>query len=495
MKPLAVITALLALCVVAATPPASSANAKAQVTPNQQRYEVVDYPLYSGVHDGAGAEETIPFRHMIRVADARWMRIHIRDFKLGAGSYIILRSLENDDYQRFDVQSLPEWNRTSAYLRGDAVEVTLHVSPQDKGVFIQIDQVLAGFISPKAGVSPTPPPTPQTLCGNDNRVASNDNRVGRLSQLTASSPVSVTVPFCTAWLISNGALLTAGHCADTDPDQGGPSLPDGTLDWNASTIVEFNVPASDANGNTRPAAVNDQYPVNLTSVVFRFAGNNGSTVNSSGRDWTVFGVNRNSNTRRLPHEVYGFFRTTYRPLNQNDTLRVTGFGTDQTPTGPAGGRNAQNQTNQTSTGTFVSSGATNGNSWYTYSVDTEPANSGSPIIREVDGFTYGIHNSGGCTATGGANRGSSFENLGVQQDIQRFNGGSNIWYVDRISPQPTIETGFIMEPFLTVQRAVADVPSGATVAIVANTYNGAVTINKRMTLTAPVGTVVIGQLP
>ncbi len=49
-------------------------------------------------------------------------------------------------------------------------------------------------------------------------------------------------------MISNGRFLTAGHCVDFDPDQGGPLLPDGILDL--SGVVEFNVPASLPNGTT-----------------------------------------------------------------------------------------------------------------------------------------------------------------------------------------------------------------------------------------------------
>ena len=75
-----------------------------------------------------------------------------------------------------------------------------------------------------------------SLCdGDDDRVASADPRVGRLF-----------LGGCTVWLASNGSLLTAGHCADVDPDLNGPMLPDGCLDL--AGLVEFNFPASLSNG-------------------------------------------------------------------------------------------------------------------------------------------------------------------------------------------------------------------------------------------------------
>ena len=80
---------------------------------------------------------------------------------------------------------------------------------------------------------------------------------------------------CPAWLISIGALLTAGLCADSYPDDFGPLLPDGVLDWTANTVVEFNVPASLPNGQVVIAAADHQYPVNLNSVVWAYGGDGG----------------------------------------------------------------------------------------------------------------------------------------------------------------------------------------------------------------------------
>jgi hypothetical protein len=274
----------------------------------------------SGLFDGDAAEPREAWSTTVRAPGAAVVRVAFAEAQLGAGSWITIRSLADGAVHRLDAKSLPEWGRMSALLNGEAAEVTLHVAPGDRDVFVRL-----------AGVAGSEPPTRiESQCGaSDDRVVSTDNRVARIS------PIG-----CTAWRIGNGAFLTAGHCADDDPDDAGAQLPDGVLDWNANTIIEFNVPDSQANGNWVASAPQDQYPIVLNSVQWVFAGN-GMPL---GNDWCVFRVNANSNTGLLPHQVYGLpFRIT-REMPANGTgLRVTGFGID---TG------IDNSTNQTSTGTL-----------------------------------------------------------------------------------------------------------------------------------------------
>ncbi len=94
----------------------------------------------------------------------------------------------------------------------------------------------------------------------DDRVAFADKRIGRLNGN------------CTAWLVSNGAVLTAGHCVDFDPDNSGPLLPDGVADITNATLVEFDVPQSSAAGVISPSAVANQFPVDMTYLRWRFDG-------------------------------------------------------------------------------------------------------------------------------------------------------------------------------------------------------------------------------
>jgi hypothetical protein len=199
----------------------------------------------SGLRDGDAEAPKVAWTTRVRAPGAAVVRVVVGAADLGRGSWISFRSLADGAEHRLDAGSLDAWGRTSAMLNGEEAEVSLHVAPGDKHVFVRLN-----------GVSGSERPTIESQCGpNDDRVASTDNRVGRINP-----------PGCTVWRIGNGAFLTAGHCADVDPDLGGPQLPNGVLDWTNATVVEFNVPASDASGNTVVAAPQDQYPIVLNSV-------------------------------------------------------------------------------------------------------------------------------------------------------------------------------------------------------------------------------------
>jgi hypothetical protein len=69
--------------------------------------------------------------------------------------------------------------------------------------------------------------------------------------------------------------------------------------------------------------------------------------------------------------------------------------------------------------------------------------------------------------------------------------GANIIYADNGHPFAT-GIGTVFRPYNTVTGAVNAVPTSGIVSIVRGTYTESITINRAMTLTAPVGTVTIG---
>jgi hypothetical protein len=293
--------------------------------------------------------------------------------------------------------------------------------------------------------------------------------------------------------------MTAGHCVDFDPDSVpggncGPGLPDGILNIQAGDFVGFNIPQSWLNGTPRAVDADDQYPIDLTSVAFRFDG----CGQGLGKDWAVFGVNRNANTLLMPHEAYGLpMRVTNDlPLpGVPTTFRITGCGTD------AG---TANRTLQTDTGPY--NGESTGNApadiLVSYQVDTMPASSGSPIMWNALDLAVGIHTTGGCSTTQpfGNNSGTSFEVDALETAIRDFTG-TNAVFCD--SGHPVILNGVcpcngtVMRPFDSVVDGVSLVSPGGIVSIVAGNYpasNGnAFTTTKAQTWEAPCGTVVIGN--
>jgi trimeric autotransporter adhesin len=429
-------------------------------------YHIEDIRMDSRTDVNLNSDGTDVFSQVIRIPGAAWLRLNFCDTDLGRQAHLSITSALDGGSQILDDRSLVHWENSSAIFNGNEVRIELHGSSVDEGIFFTIDRLVVG--DPQDGIDT------KSLCGTDNRVASTDSRVGRLF-----------FGGCTSWMISNGRFLTAGHCVDFDPDQGGPSLPDGILDL--SGVVEFNVPASQSNGTTVAADPSDQYPINTSSVVWRFDGEG----QGLGKDWAVFTVNPNSNTGLTPFQAQGgFFRTTNGNPAVSNTMRVTGMGLDNTPVGSTGNRNAQNFTNQTSTGGYVDESVSGSNIWHRYAVDTTGGSSGSPVMW--GSFTVGIHTNAGCAANGtGANSGTSFEVNALETAIDNHPGSSTI-YADKTRWGAT-ENGTIFHPHDTFNEAVATVPTNGKVSMVTGTYSDTGLYTKQMFVVAPVGSVLIGQ--
>ena len=321
------------------------------------------YSWTSDRHDGIGIATERPAltrEDIISIPGAPWMQLKFDRGELGKQSYLEITSLADGATQHLDAETLAQWNNRSAYFNGDAVSVRLFVGPFDRGVSIDIHEIVAGEWGP--------PPT-KSICGStDNRVASTEPRVGRID------PIG-----CTGWIIDSGQLLSAGHCLD-----GGSS----------NQTLSFNVPPSLSNGTVQFPGPEDQYTINQGSFNFVDGG--------VGNDWGVFAVFDNSQTGQQPIQAQGSFtvRQDLGPAN----IRITGFGVDSGTT---------NQTNQTHVGPNAGS---SGNTMR-YVTDTQGGNSGSPVIDEATGEAVGIHTHGGCTSSGGNNNGTSFFNSALWNAI------------------------------------------------------------------------------
>jgi hypothetical protein len=247
------------------------------------------------------------------------------------------------------------------------------------------------------------------------------------------------------------------------------------------------VPPSNANGSTNLADPSDQYPIDLTGVNWRFDG----TGQGLGKDWGVFGVNRNSNTLLLPHEAYGFpFRVTAEKPVVGASVRITGFGLDTGPT---------NTTNQTAFGPFMGETFVNGvDIYHEYMVDTMGGSSGSPIIwPEFNDAVIGVHTTAGCAVGSGAgNTGTSFEVNALENALSAW-GGSNVRYADSGHPAPGFPTGTAVRPYSTVPLAVNAVPTSGRVSLVAGSYTAAagnaIVYTKALLMESPTGNAVIGN--
>ncbi len=443
------------------------------------RYRMEPYSIESGIHSAPPGEAKVMFRHVVRVSDAQWLRLRFGDYNLGKRSYIIITSLEDGDWQRLDAGTLPQWGNATGFFRGGAVEVELHVELGDRRVRFRIEGVAIGEAEEGADAT-------RTICGNDDRQTSSDNAIGRLVFNTDTGAIRR----CTAWIVSNGAHLTAGHCAPRNV------FIEGTLTAVMPAIMEFNVRPSSTAGTPTPSLLNDQYPIIQGSIV-------APATTVPGDDWAVFDCRPNSNTLLLPVQAQRAYKRMARTIDlspdtsSNSAIRLTGNGTDTTPTAQ------RNRVQQTDVGPYIGLTWNDwSNAFVEYAVDSMSGNSGGPILGNVAGadlgtHAIGIHTNGGCNPTAGnGNTGTSFENTDLESAIQTF-PGPNVLYVDKGHNRSWVQqNGTIFRPFFGVNGAVSGAPAGALISIVKGSYPDPFSTGWRgetFTLEAPVGSVVIGD--
>ncbi len=430
---------------------------------NAQRrivYKKTKFKLESGVYKSTEKKirnntnkKTVVFSKIIKIPDAVTLRLIFDSFELGEFSNLQISSLSDNSTQIFDSESLVNWKGKSAIFNGNKVEVTLIKSHKDSLVFFSVNEILVGSTQSIAGT--------RSLCGNDERVPIDDARVARFP-LSINNGTS-----CTAWLVNHGAILSAGHCIDNN----------GAINPFVD-LIEFNVPPSLANGTPVAADADDQYPIDLNSIVW------GAPNGLLGRDWAVFRCLPNANTGLLPHQAQGvFFRMTREIPNNNQDIRITGYGADDA---------TANDTEQTDIGPYLGEHNKNGRFWHEYVVDTRGHNSGSPIIWEASNFTIGIHTNGGCNPPNDGNFGTSFEHDPLESALNNFLGNNTV-YVDLLSLAPN-ETGSVLSPYNTISEGINATPTGGRLYITSGTYNnsGNLLINKSMTILPPAtGAVII----
>jgi V8-like Glu-specific endopeptidase len=333
-------------------------------------YYIQSYQLESGYHDGSGVLGSSPvqvFTGVVELHDIPWLQLHFSDANLGKESYIIIKSLQDNMWQKLDAVSLKQWQYYSAFFNGSSVEINLFAAPMDRQVFINVDEVMVGewFAGDPF----------YSICGpTDDRIHSNQPATARLLNVG-----------CTAWIIPNGNFATAGHC----------------LDGTSATIVEFNVPLSLPDGTLQHPGPEDQYSVDGTSKIF---------VNGGiGNDFGVFQVFPNSITGLMPKTAQNAYWSLVQDLGP-DSIRITGYGVDD---------GTANQTQQTNVGPNAGSSGTT----MRYVTDTEGGNSGSPIIDALTNYAVGVHTHGGCSSSGGNNNGTSTFNAAFWTAVEQGAAG------------------------------------------------------------------------
>jgi V8-like Glu-specific endopeptidase len=409
------------------------------------------------------------FSTLVHEPRANMMRLHFSDFDLGRNSKIRITSLADGAVQWFSHDMLHEWGGWSAIFNGNSVVVELLVAPGEDA-FFEITEIAVND-PPEVLIEGD---ITLTLCdGTDSRVSSSDSRVGRLSGPNCGAGGGCGG--CTAWLASTGAAISAGHCGT---GSGG--------------LIEFNVPQSNANGTPVAAHPNNQYPVGVTW----YASQNGGV----GFDWAIMSVGPNANTGQRAHWVQNHFHLSPNLPSNGVTIRITGYGIDNTPLGTqpgvccgwtnglcsTWGCNSSSLTLQTSTGPKD----THTTNQLFYRADTMGANSGSPIIWNANSYAIGVHTHGGCTSSGGSNSGTRLTQSTFSTWLNNFL--DNATFVNTAN-HAGIPIGNALYPATTFTQGVGFAPSGGDVAIAKGNYSDTGVFNKNVTVRAVSGVVTIGN--
>ena len=341
----------------------SLANAQTVSTAPPPSHDV-EMKIDSGMVNNDCSQCESAWAETIEIEGAKWLQIHFSEVILTKGrkveSTIKITSLEDGAFQILDSESQEQWQHKSAYFNGDAVKVELIAHPEAVENCVAIKRVTVGDVADQSKA--------ESICDDvDNRSRSFDSRVARVDI------------GCTAWLFDDrfNDLITAGHCAAS------------------MQAVFFNVPLSDSDGTVNFPSPDDQYAICRDSIQFVNAG--------VGEDWCYFGVFNNSNTGLSPLAAqgrsYDIARPNSRTFSSNDSIRITGFGSNSFPANPR-----LNQAQTTHTGNFAGLVG----DVLRYRPDTTGGNSGGPILNATSTTAYGVHTHGGCFNGGGFNQGTGF---------------------------------------------------------------------------------------
>lgn len=336
---------------------------------------------------------------------------------------------------------------------------------------------MMAFCAPVLGQNKNPEPS--IIIGLDERVPSKNPRVGRLF-----------IPpdgYATGWLVSNGAVLTAGHCVM-------PTVP---------AYLDFNVPLSSDDGTPNPPVnlMRDRYSdIEVVASLYE----RGAPIRN---DWAVLSVGRNVQGGFAAFNQ-GYYRMTNLDFPKDELLaRVTGYGS-YSPRPCNGGTGCipnYSRTEQTAIGKFLGTFPQPAIPpprvvEIRYLTDTMPGNSGSPVVVNGTTIALGIHN-GGAVAY---NLGTSFKNQALQSRLHDFPGairspvipGDRIVYVDAGNAS-VVADGKIFSPYKSLGKAIESVSEeGDTslVSIVSGSYpeksDGlSITLTDDVIISMPVGDV------
>jgi len=295
----------------------------------------------SGILPNPALEHRILHVEPVTAPGAAWLRVYFGETLLGPGSYLRITSELDGEVQELNAEALAMWRNSSAYFNGDSLTIEVVGGPVTQENRMVIEAV----------ASEAAPTTPDSLCGADDRVPSDEDFAGRILPNGCSAAL---------WN-EDSCLVSAGHCYDAASD---------------AQVIEFRVPHNAANCSHQHPPVDDQFPI-LDRLW---------TATGVGSDWAVSTTGTNS-LGQGPVDRYGEFRPIALTIpGVGEPITIWGYGSDS--------ECLLDNVQQISEGviTVLGSGS------LLHNADTTGGSSGSGVIH--NGTIVSAHTHAGCPQNG-----------------------------------------------------------------------------------------------
>ena len=109
---------------------------------NEFLNEYADFNFYYKTEAHTLAYPPSEYLHVLKTVKASehapWVRLRFADVDLGENSYLVITSIEDQDKQFFNSQTIKEWQLQTAFFKGEELEIELFVAPGDKEIKAKI---------------------------------------------------------------------------------------------------------------------------------------------------------------------------------------------------------------------------------------------------------------------------------------------------------------------------------------------------------------------
>ncbi|MEM6845725.1 MAG: T9SS type A sorting domain-containing protein [Bacteroidota bacterium] len=464
------------------------------------------------------------------------IRLYFEEVQLGTKSYLLLEGSDGAE-QKMDATALKNWSNSSAYFNGQSVKISAYQA-EGEAIVVKLKEIKVN----EQGANRKMVPIHHTSAAQARTTDDDDDNLGYWSEAVGRFTDGVGARG-TGWIAANGAIVTDNNFGALEST----SYTDGNH-LERYDIIEFNVPPSNPDGTVNHPAPEDQYPLNIDNFYWR---RKQGTTTVDGIDWikflrvrkypqpidpidndlseeayntniwnywvggyTILEALPNSTGKRPGERIGKYFQPRADFLMEPEEL---GTETEMDLFHYA----AHNQTGATSqtlqkTKIILNDNSLDWMSMYDGLLDNPNAHhfllydtpnpspdfwdehmEGGVIVHPYSNVAVGIHNEGDASGEG-PSLSTTFWDHEFAHDLDEF-FTTAVTHVAQLDPgvdYPYIETdGRVHQPYLTVAAGVEQANDHDILSITSGDYYEKIKIDKPLTLSAPVGMVVIGRSP